>query len=185
MHHAPSTSQPSRVDFSLLKTTLFSMRKPFIAEDYGDFISVSKENIVLKNRDKTESAPLKESSHVIVKGSFISFSSAFILKCLKNNIPIIRLDNLGRPYSVIDNLKRTSNSKELQVNFSKNNKSTNFVVRLLKEKIRKQHQVLHYHIRSLKLNNTNELKNIEGYNFKHFIDSFDVCTKKKISIRKI
>lgn len=161
------------------------MRRPFIAENYGDFISISKENIVLKNKDSAETTPLKEISHVVIKGTYISFSSALILKCLKRGIPIILLDNLGRPYSVISELKRASDSKERQISFSKSHKSINFVCKLLKEKVRRQHQVLHYHIRSLRLAKNENVKIIEGYDFKSFLRSFDTYAKRKIPIREI
>jgi len=144
------------------------MRKPFIAEDYGDFISVAKENVVLKNKDKVESTPLKEISHIIIRGQFISFSSAFVFKCLKRNIPIILTDGLWKPYSVISSIRTRGYVSELQIKFSNSWRSTGFVCQLLKEKIRKQHQVLHYHIRSLRLNKKNEIKSIEDYDFRNF-----------------
>lgn len=161
------------------------MLRPLIAEEYGDFISASKENIVLKNKDVAESVPLKELSHVIIKGSSVSFSSAFILKCFKRGIPIILLDDLGRPYSVINKISKTSNSKERQTNFSNSFRSVSFVCKLLKQKIRRQHQVLHYHIRSLRLNIIEKTKSIEGYDFKNFLNSFDPFIRRKISIKEI
>jgi len=161
------------------------MHRPVVAENYGDFISVSKENVILKNKDKIESTPLKELSHVIIKGSYVSFSSAVILRCLKKSIPIILLDNLGKPYSVISGLKRTNDIKERQINFSNSYRSVGFVIKLIKEKIRRQHQVLHYHIHSLRLDGNNEIKEIEGYDFRHFIQSLDVYTKRKVPVREI
>jgi len=104
--------------FYLLLCQNLSMKKSLIAENYGDFISISKENVILKNKDVIEISPLKELSQVIIKGAYVSFSSAVILKCLKNGISIILLDNLGRPYSVIGGLKRINDSKERQTNFS-------------------------------------------------------------------
>lgn len=161
------------------------MKKTLIAENYGDFISVSKENIILKSKEAAESIPLKELSHVVIKGSYVSFSSALILKCLRNDIPIILLDNLGRPYSVIRELKRISDSKERQINFLKSRKSVGFVLKLLRGKVRRQHQVLHYHIRSLRLVKKDKVKEIEGYDFRYLLHSFDVYDKREVPIREI
>lgn len=161
------------------------MRQPLIAEEYGDFISVSKENIILKNKDSAESIPLKELSHVIIKGLAVSFSTAFILKCLKKNIPIILLDDFGKPYSVIKKIGKDGDLKEFQINFSNSPKSGIFISKLLKQKIRRQHQILHYHIRSLRLNKEQKVEKIENYNFKIFFDSFDALIKDKKPIKEI
>ncbi len=161
------------------------MRQPLIAEDYGDFISVSGENIILKNKESAVSVPITKLSYIAIKGSFISFSSAVILKCLKRNIPIILLDSLGRPYSVIRNIWENDYIKQRQSEYSSHFKSVGFVSYLLKEKVRKQHQVLYYHIRSLRLNSREEIKTIEGYNFKIFLNSFNALAKRRVAVGEI
>ncbi len=161
------------------------MRSPLIAENYGDFLSISKNNIVLKNKNLVESTPIKELSHIIIKGHSVSLSTAFVLKCLNNNLPIILLDDFWKPYSVITKSGKASRLSALQLKFVNGNKGARFIGNLLKEKARKQHQVLHYHIRSLRLNSNNEVKNIEAYNFKNFLNSFDVLVKQKSSVEKM
>lgn len=161
------------------------MRKPFIVEEYGSFLSVSGENITLKTKESKVSESLKNLSYIVINGSHAGLSSALILKCLKRKIPIIIADDLGRPRSIISEFKRADDTRERQLKFSSHSKSISFVCKILKEKIRKQHQTLHYHIRSLRLNGKDEVKNIEGYNHKHFLASFDVLAKRKTTVKKI
>ncbi|MEK7537201.1 MAG: CRISPR-associated endonuclease Cas1 [Patescibacteria group bacterium] len=161
------------------------MRRPLIAENYGDFISVSKEKIIFKNKDIVESVLFKELSYIVIKGSYVSFSSALFLRCLKRDIPIVLLDDLDRPYSVISKFKRSAGIKERQSDFSNSKKSTDFVLKILRQKIRKQHQVLHYHIRSLRLNKGKEIKILEGYDFRYFIKLFGDLVKKRLPAIKI
>jgi len=148
--------QKKKVIKNLIKSSII------VITEYGVFLGISKNKIVLKQKGKiTKSFPKSQIKRIIINSKGVSLSSDFVHMCSKNSISIEFIDYKSTPYATIVEYNMSYPKTALkQLEILNTSKRLEYAKEFIRAKIINQKNYLKYHNKYYK-NLENEITKIK------------------------
>ncbi len=125
---------------------MFAAAHDLVLSDFGIFVGKRGQRLMIRPKNgKARQFAISKLKHIIVLNQSVTFSTAAIQLCARNDIPIDFLDNFGKPYARIAAPDRPAWRFGMhQLAAQENTKGVRTACAIVEAKIRNQHNLMKY-----------------------------------------